>query len=110
MEDILEEVIGDISDEHDKKSEDYHKIDEDSYSFDGMLDLERVADVLGIEFEEDTEQVTIGGYVFNLLERMPVVGDCISDEYCTYEVLATEGARIVRLKATKKPFESENKE
>ncbi len=107
MEDILEEVIGDISDEHDKKSEDYHKIDEDTYSFDGMMDLERVADVLGITFEEDTEQVTIGGYVFNLLERMPVVGDVISDEFCEYEVLATEGARIVRLKAKKKPFESE---
>ena len=105
MEDILEEVIGDISDEHDKKSEDYHKIDEDTYSFDGMLDLERVADVLGISFEEDTEQVTIGGYVFNLLERMPVVGDVISDEFCEYEVLATEGARIVRIKARKKPFE-----
>lgn len=105
MEDILEEVIGDISDEHDKKSEDYHKIDENTYSFDGMLDLERVADVLGISFEEDTEQVTIGGYVFNLLERMPVVGDVISDEFCEYEVLATEGARIVRIKARKKPFE-----
>ncbi|HIS08242.1 MAG TPA: hypothetical protein IAB41_00350, partial [Candidatus Scatomorpha intestinipullorum] len=88
-----------------KKSEDYHKIDEDTYSFDGMLDLERVADVLGISFEEDTEQVTIGGYVFNLLERMPVVGDVISDEFCEYEVLATEGARIVRIKARKKPFE-----
>ncbi|MDA3967603.1 hemolysin family protein [Helicobacter sp. WB40] len=103
MEDILEEVIGDISDEHDEKNDDYHKIDEDCYSFDGMLDLERVADVIGISFE-DTEQVTIGGYVFNLLERMPVVGDIIDDEYCTYEVLATEGARIVRIKAQKKPY------
>ncbi|CAM2800853.1 hemolysin family protein [Helicobacter burdigaliensis] len=103
MEDILEEVMGDIRDEHDKKSEEYHKIDEDVYSFDGMLDLERVADVLGITFE-DTEQVTIGGYVFNLLERLPVVGDVISDEYCEYEVLATQGARIVRIKASKKPF------
>ena len=110
MEDILEEVIGDISDEHDKKNDDYHKIDEDSYSFDGMLDLERVADVLGIEFEKDTEQVTIGGYVFNLLERMPVVGDVISDEFCDYEVLATQGARIVRLKATKKSFKLSNEE
>ena len=61
--------------------------------------------MLGISFEEDTEQVTIGGYVFNLLERMPVVGDVISDEFCEYEVLATEGARIVRIKARKKPFE-----
>lgn len=107
MEDILEEVIGDISDEHDKKNDDYHKMDEGSYSFDGMLDLERVADVLEIEFEEDTEQVTIGGYVFNLLGRMPVVGDRISDEYCDYEVLITQGARIVRLKATKKSFRKE---
>lgn len=110
MEDILEEVIGDIIDEHDKKSDDYHKIDEHSYSFDGMLDLERVADILGISFEDDTEQVTIGGYVFNLLERLPIVGDEISDEYCIYEVLATEGARIVRLKATKKQYHRENNE
>ena len=36
---------------------------------------------------------------------MPVVGDVISDEFCEYEVLATEGARIVRIKARKKPFE-----
>lgn len=110
MEDILEEVIGDISDEHDKKSEDYHKLDEHVYSFDGMLDLERVADILGIAFEEDTEQVTIGGYVFNLLERMPVVGDVIADEYCEYEVLETSGARIMRIKASKKPYRKEDEE
>lgn len=102
MEDILEEVIGEIVDEHDKKSEGYQKIEEHIYAFDGMLDLERVADVLGISFEKDAEQVTIGGYVFSLLERMPVVGDIIGDEYCEYEVLETDGARIVRLKATKK--------
>lgn len=100
MEDILEEVIGDISDEHDKKSEEFHKVDDNTYEFDGMLDVERVEEILGVTLEE-SEQVTIGGYVFNLLERAPIVGDKISDEFCNYEVLQIDGARIMRLKITK---------
>lgn len=101
VEDILEEVIGEINDEHDKKVEDYHRLGDGEYELDGMLDIERTADVLGVEFK-DTEQITIGGYVFNLLERAPSVGDIIADEVCDYEVLEIDGARIVRLKAKRK--------
>lgn len=48
--------------------------------------------------------------MFLIFRRMPVVGDIIGDEYCSYEVLATQGARIVRIKAIKKPFELESEE
>lgn len=112
MEDIIEEVMGDISDEHDLKTEDMHKIDEDTYEFDAMLDLESVEEILGVQFDDECEQVTIGGYVFGLLGRLPVVGESVSDENCEFEVLSMEGARIKRLRAKKiyKIQEDENKE
>ncbi|PAF48927.1 hypothetical protein BKH41_04685 [Helicobacter sp. 12S02232-10] len=101
MEDIIEEIMGDISDEHDLKTEDMHRIDEDTYEFDGMMDLESVEEAMDIEFDDECEQVTIGGYVFGLLGRLPVVGDRVNDKYCEFEVLSMEGARIKKLKMRK---------
>ena len=97
MEDIIEEVMGDISDEHDHKIEEYKKLDDNSYIFDGMTDLDDAGEELGVDYEE-CEQVTVGGYVFNLLGRLPVIGDRVDDAYCTYEILETEGARIKKVR------------
>lgn len=98
MEDIIEEIMGDISDEHDMKNIEYHKIDEDIYEFDGMIDLEEAGEILGVPLG-DYDQVTLGGYVFNLLGRVPLVGDMVSDDVCEYEILDVEGARIKSLRA-----------
>ncbi|PAF46777.1 hypothetical protein BKH46_06030 [Helicobacter sp. 12S02634-8] len=101
MEDIIEEIMGDISDEHDLKTEDMHRIDEDTYEFEGMMDLESVEEAMDISFDDGCEQVTIGGYVFGLLGRLPVVGDRVRDKYCEFEVLSMDGARIKRLQVRK---------
>ncbi|PAF41297.1 hemolysin family protein [Helicobacter sp. 11S03491-1] len=101
MEDIIEEIMGDISDEHDLKSEDMQRIDEDTYEFNGTMDLESVEEIMDVKFDDECEQVTIGGYVFGLLGRLPVIGDCVSDKYCEFEVLDMEGARIKKLKIKK---------
>lgn len=61
-----------------------------------------------ISFDEETEQLTIGGYVFNLFERLPVVGDTIEDENCIYEVLKMDGTSILTVKATLKSEDSNN--
>ncbi len=100
MEDIIEEVMGDISDEHDLKIEEYKKLDENTFIFDGMTDLDDAAEILMVNYEE-CEQVTIGGYVFNLLGRLAVVGDKVDDKDCLYEVLETEGAIIKKVKVVK---------
>lgn len=100
MEDIIEEVVGDINDEHDDKNQSYKKISEDVYELNGRFDIESVEELMNIKFDEETEQLTIGGYVFNLLERLPVVGDKIEDENCIYEVLKMDGAGIQVLKAS----------
>ncbi len=102
MEDIIEEIMGEISDEYDLKQEGVNKLEEGVFELEGMLDLESVEEVLHIEFDEECEQVTLGGYVFSLLERMPMEGDIIIAHGYTFEVLSVDGARIKRLKAVKK--------
>ncbi len=100
MEDIIEEVMGDISDEHDLKTEEYKKLDDKTYVFDAMIDLDDAGEEQGVDYEE-CEQVTLGGYVFNLLGRLPAVGDKVEDAFCSYEVLETDGPRIKKIRAVK---------
>lgn len=102
MEDIMEEIFGDIKDEYDEKEENYKKLADNIYEFKGRCDIETVEELLDISYGEDLEQVTIGGYVFNLLGRLPVVGDRVEDELCYYEVKKMDGNSIERLKAVKK--------
>ncbi|GHS29242.1 membrane protein [Helicobacter pylori] len=108
MEDIIEEIMGEISDEYDLKQEGVNKLEEGVFELEGMLDLESVEEVLHIEFDKECEQVTLGGYVFSLLERMPMEGDTIISHGYLFEVLSVDGARIKRLKASKKD-QGENK-
>lgn len=101
MEDIIEEIMGDISDEHDEKNEYIKKIEEGIYEIDGMLDIDSASEILGLELEDSVEQVTIGGYVFNLLGKEPVIGDSVVDNNFTFEVLEIDGMRIKKIKAIK---------
>ena len=100
MEDIMEEIIGEIKSEYDEDN--YKKLADNIYEFQGRCDIEKVEELLLITYDEDLEQVTIGGYVFNLLGRLPVVGDRIEDELCYYEVKKMDGNSIERVKVVKK--------
>ena len=109
MEDIIEEIFGDINDEHDGKDEDFRKIDENCYEFSGRFELDEIENLMQISFENDAEQLTIGGYVFNLLERLPLEGDKISDAICEYEVLKMNANSISLIRVTKlaQPLQNE---
>ena len=102
MEDIIEEIVGDISDEYDLVDEEVSQINEQTYKMSGMLDMESAEEKLGIHFSNEHEQVSLGGYVFTLFGRLPVVGDTLEDEKCIFEVLEMDGARIKELKVIKK--------
>lgn len=108
MEDIIEEIFGEINDEHDDKNLAYKKLDDKSYEFKGRFEIESVEELMEIAFDDETEQLTIGGYVFNLLGRLPVVGDVIEDENCVYEVLKMDGTTIGSVKVSLKNGKEEN--
>ena len=79
------------------------QIDEKTYEFDGKLDLESIEEMLHITFSNTNDHITIGGYVFGLLGRLPIIKDKICDEHFEFEVLEMDGARIKKLKATALP-------
>ena len=110
MEDIIEEIFGDINDEHDGKMQNFKRIDENTFEFRGRFEIEDVEEVMGIDFDEETEQLTIGGYVFNLFGSLPEIGDKISDENCDYEVLRMDGTRVSLVKVAKRCEQSQQKE
>lgn len=103
MEDLLEEIVGDIQDEHDEDKEEdvVHRAD-GTYEFAGIVLLDDIQDFLHIKFEEPEED-TIGGLVFGLLERKPEIGDKIEVDGWRFEVLRTEGFRVTRVRASKLP-------
>lgn len=109
MEDILEELVGDILDEHDAPiCEPIKKINECVCEFDGAYLIVDAFECMGLP-EIDPEESTIGGYVFGILGQVPKVGDVAEDEYCTYEVLAVDNMRITRVK-TKTKYQPSSEE
>ncbi|WP_458189213.1 hemolysin family protein [Haladaptatus sp. NG-WS-4] len=98
IEDILEEIVGDIRDEFDTRAQEQtiEKREDGIYAVDGGVPVQEVNDRLDTDFEsEDVE--TIGGYVFSQLGRVPEVGDRIEREGYSLAVDDVENARIARL-------------
>ncbi|WP_066389018.1 hemolysin family protein [Helicobacter himalayensis] len=104
MEDIIEEVMGDISDEHDLKVSEYKQLSENTYEVSGKLDIESFEEMLGVQIDETNDHLTIGGYIFGLLGRLPEVGDTCSAHSCEFEVIEMDNTRIQKLKVTKNPL------
>lgn len=75
MEDILEEIVGNIEDEHDEDSQQIEQESEGCYRIDGLTDLEEVVDLLKIPVEEDSFD-TLNGFLISLLEKIPNDGEC----------------------------------
>ena len=101
----LEDIVGEVFNEFEPDDdEEYKRIDDLNYEFSGRYELEELGEMLDMSF--DDEQITIGGYVFNLFGRLPEVGESVSDDRCVYEVLAMDGAAIRRIKLTLKSSDS----
>ncbi len=95
MEDILEELVGEIWDEHDDVLEPFRKLCEDTYIVDASVDFADFIEFFDIKPEEDA--VSISGWVAELLGRMPEAGDSFSYDGLSMEVTATENHRICTL-------------
>lgn len=109
LEDMLEELVGEIYDEFESEQPDIQKLAENEYILNGRVLLEEVSEMLGIQLEEDTVS-TIGGYVFSRIGRKPVKGDLVYFDGFNFEVMEVIGYRITKVKVVEKSLESKIRE
>lgn len=101
IEDILEEIVGEIQDEYDSEAPLFEQAEEDVLLADGRLPIEDVEDALRIQFEEDDDFGTLGGFVHKHLGRLPIQGDVFEAEGVRVEIIAVERHRVRQLRLTK---------
>lgn len=89
LEDILEEIVGDIWDEHDEKVEEIKENPDGSYTVSGRASISKLFDLLRLD--EEIEAVTVNGWALDVLGRLPEVGDKFEHEGILAEVLTTNG-------------------
>lgn len=102
LEDVIEEIVGDITDEFDEEDLIYSKLDDRTWVFEGRAPLPDVYRVLGVDghvFEENKgESGTLGGFVLELTGRIPKKGEQVSLRNYTFIVEASDNKRIRRVK------------
>lgn len=100
MEDIIEQVVGDIDDEYDEEEEIIDKVDDHIYLVDGDVSLEDLDEELGIDLTSETSE-TIGGFLIDMLGEIPDendVGRIIEFENYQFKIMAIQDRRIERVK------------
>lgn len=114
LEDVIEEIVGEINDEFDDDDLVYSKLDDHNYVFEGKANLNDVYRVLEIDGEvfEDAkgEADTVGGLLLELEGRIPKKGEKIRFEHFTFTIEAADNRRIKRVKITIDKTEEEDED
>lgn len=114
MEDILEEIVGNIEDEHDEEQQMIVRLPDESFRMDGMAEFEDVLEALGLE-EEDVKEddfETLNGFLISLIDKIPNEDEVFSTTAYGYlfEILSVENKMIRTVKVTKLPEENSAEE
>lgn len=99
VEDLVEEIVGEIRDEYDPKAVPTRESGDGTYEVDGLLHRSDVAEQTGIELPEGQFD-TLGGFVLQGLGRSPAVGDAVEDLDHRFTVSAVDGHRVARVRVS----------
>ena len=99
LEDLLEEIVGDIEDEFDLPDESIEQIDEDTVIIDGTFPIDDFNERFKTSMP-DEDYHTMAGFVFGLLGRQPEKGDTIMHDGMRFDILEVDGSRILKLAVT----------
>ncbi len=100
IEDLIEEIVGEIADEFDVEEEPIHRVSDSEAILDARVSIDALQELFGVEVEEGDFD-TVGGFVFNHLGKMPSVGEEIRVDGLVVRVLSVSGRRIKRLRVIK---------
>lgn len=107
LEDLLEEIVGEIRDEYDADEEDEIKqVDDRTYLVHGNARLDDINEALGLKLESD-DYDSIAGHLIHLLEHLPSTGETITEDDVTYVADLVAKNRVIRVKIILPPKETE---
>jgi putative hemolysin len=103
LEDLLEEIVGEIEDEFDLPDETVERIDDDTIRIDGTFPIDDFNERFHVDLDQE-DYHTVAGFVFGELGRAAVPGDELTWEGLTFHVEAVEGQRIEKLRVQFQPW------
>ncbi len=106
LEDLIEEIVGEISDEYDAAEPSIEEIGENQWRVPGGTSVDDLSDLVGEEIP-DTEWDTVSGLVFNVCQHVPYEGENINYSNLIFVVERVQGQRIVSVRVTKTHVEEE---
>ncbi len=102
IEDLLEEIVGEIQDEYDAEEPTVEALNSYEYLFDARVPIDEVNKLLGVELPYEGGD-TLGGFIYSQLGKVPALGDRVEYENVTIEVLSVNGRRIKQVRAVVTP-------
>jgi magnesium and cobalt exporter, CNNM family len=96
LEDCLEELVGEIVDEHDEEDTEVQRLADGDYSVDGGMSINDLNDLLGLELPDDHWE-TVAGFLFGTLEHVPKPGESVTQDGWRFTATEIEGRRIRRV-------------
>ncbi len=105
IEDLLEEIVGEIQDEYDVEEPMVERFSDDEVRFDGRANIDDFVEAFGVDLrDEDREEYdTVGGLVYHRIGGVPKVGDSIDVDNVTLTVESTDGRRVGKVRAVRHP-------
>ena len=107
LEDLVEEIFGDIEDEHDRRKLVARKIGENTYELSGRMEIERINELFDLDLPESDDYQTIAGYIVNKLEVIPNQGEEHNIDNYTMRISKKTGARLELITVTVNDKENE---
>jgi len=94
LEDIIEEIVGEIQDEFDEEERLYRKISENSFEFDAKIPIDDLNEILEINLPENEDYESLGGYLYDLFGEVPEMGDKKTFNGFMFTILSVQKQRI----------------
>ena len=101
IEDLVEEIVGDIQDEYDREENLYEQVNDNEYVFDAKISVDEFNELMDTELENEDYE-TLGGFLYAQLDKIPNAGDTITYKDLTFTVLSTRGRRITKVRVERK--------
>lgn len=101
LEDLVEEIFGEIEDEHDRNRQLSRELEDGVYEIEGRAEISRINEELGLDLPEDETFHTLGGFILEQLGRLPNEGESFEAEGLKFKVLKMSATRIELVKVEK---------